>query len=621
MLPPPSGFESYFGTNHAASDTEAASIKKLLDKLTPEVAWLDAQIKSLMKRREALSMYIEEHRVLASHIRSLPSYILSIIFLQCLPTKGNALVTAHEAPLLLTQVCRRWRDLSLRTPLLWANIHLSLPYNPAVLPGQELGDANWRRRLRGRAKLLEVWLSRSQPCPLRLSVAEGFGSYGTPFADNGKEAEDVIKSILQHRARWRSLDIQTTPSLARTLLSLDPSQTPNLRDLDLKLHVYPSYNGVVPSDMGPDFTLSTLSTPSLRKLRLRDLPREISQFLVRWETLTVLKIDTSDFGSFGSPHFDAHWAIHILEKTRDLEECSFTFRPSSRPLWAVVLLPPKSKKSGRIVLANLHRLEVGPMSLVAPQFVERLELPSLKTLKFSPAYTASTAMLTYSSPTSPLLLAMRQWGRSITSMEFDCGNITTEDLQEFLRIADDIEELSVFSRSQRSVSPLQPYYEGCAAFDEEALAAITPSEDLLEESNGILLPKLSSFHFGITSPEFDVRSLTKFIRARRSPIAHAKGLALLEHLEIFFGFERPFDNIVPEDAVLLHLTEDDRLNLNGFTVETGWRSCRKPQYNQIDHTAQLWDPALGSRDTDDWSRHSEPQHCDGPSCRRCALLP
>ncbi|TEB22305.1 hypothetical protein FA13DRAFT_1798977 [Coprinellus micaceus] len=48
------------------------------------------------------------------------------IFLRCLPDKSYPTLTPREAPLLLTQVSRAWRDLALRTPQLWSSIHVAV---------------------------------------------------------------------------------------------------------------------------------------------------------------------------------------------------------------------------------------------------------------------------------------------------------------------------------------------------------------------------------------------------------------------------------------------------------------------------------------------------------------
>ncbi|KAH6914817.1 hypothetical protein BKA70DRAFT_1257121 [Coprinopsis sp. MPI-PUGE-AT-0042] len=610
MFPPPSGFEKHFSTNYAASDVEIAAIKQLLQSIASETAQLDAQIEYLARRREALWLYGEEHRALVSHIRTLPTDVLATIFLECLPTERNAIMSTQDAPLALTQVCQRWRHLSLCTPLLWARVHIVFPFHPEASSSiRKTADENWHRRMKGREELLGLWLSRSQQCPLSLSIMEGTGDRSQ--GNSGMHAHGVVETILQHSARWKSLDLWTTPFLARILLALSPSRTPNLHNFKLK-EQYPLVSPPFPStqnDIGPDATSLALFTPSLRSLSLRPVPHGVMRLPIRWETLTSLKIEAERFGGIGSAYFDAQSALLVLEKARDLEDCTLAIQD----YWDIHSPPSIPTTSAKILLANLRQFEIGPMSIACNQIIERLDLPTLKSLSFSLSFSNPEEEDTLN--TSPLLLAMRQWGHTIASIEFDCANVSPKVLQTFFEMADNIQQLSLFLRSHRNLSPLCPSQEltGGSTVNEGVLLALTPSFDRCS-GGGVLLPNLSSLHIGISKPEleFDVRPMAEFIAARRDPRAQAEGIACLEQCEVFFGFQRPFHGSDLEETSKL-LEGAGGGNLDGLKLEMVWRYCSAWGPGSYP-TDLLWDPALGA----DMNLQANGLGlCRGPSCQWC----
>ncbi|KAJ7170287.1 hypothetical protein C8R43DRAFT_864563, partial [Mycena crocata] len=102
-----------------------------------------------------LQAWIDAHLAFISQARRLPDDIIHSIFVACLPYTRNPVITPHEAPLLLCQVCSAWRTLALSTPLIWAAVHIVVPAQPKV---QVL------------ANTLTMWLGRSGACPLSISV-------------------------------------------------------------------------------------------------------------------------------------------------------------------------------------------------------------------------------------------------------------------------------------------------------------------------------------------------------------------------------------------------------------------------------------------------------------------
>jgi hypothetical protein len=79
---------------------------------------------------------------------SIPAEIVAAIFQHCLPdTSDHLWPSSLEAPLLLVQICRQWREICLDTPRLWASI--------------AFGETR-------SIELLKEWLSRARRQPLTI---------------------------------------------------------------------------------------------------------------------------------------------------------------------------------------------------------------------------------------------------------------------------------------------------------------------------------------------------------------------------------------------------------------------------------------------------------------------
>ncbi|KAJ6594646.1 hypothetical protein B0H19DRAFT_908650, partial [Mycena capillaripes] len=121
-----SPFATQLGTNYCPTDKEVLEIENLIVEPTLRLKCLDDEIANLQKaidklaeERESLGAYVEAHRALISPVRRLPLDIIQEIFLACLPTHRNCVMSAYKAPILLGRICSLWRAISLSTPRLW----------------------------------------------------------------------------------------------------------------------------------------------------------------------------------------------------------------------------------------------------------------------------------------------------------------------------------------------------------------------------------------------------------------------------------------------------------------------------------------------------------------------
>ncbi|KAG2072470.1 hypothetical protein BDR04DRAFT_413481 [Suillus decipiens] len=94
------------------------------------------------------------HRGLSSPISLLPTEILAQIFLYCVPADENWTPVPHLSPMLLTTVCRRWREVAMDMSTLWCRLRL------------EVGHGNWQQR----AFCYDSYLKRSRGRQLSLTL-------------------------------------------------------------------------------------------------------------------------------------------------------------------------------------------------------------------------------------------------------------------------------------------------------------------------------------------------------------------------------------------------------------------------------------------------------------------
>lgn len=109
----------------------------------------------VVKKKEKITQSMNLHKGLVSALWRLPTEVLSQIFNHCLTeTKMLLFPSTLKAPMLLTGICRRWREVAVGTPNLWCRFHI------------EADDRDWERA----ALCYELWLKRSRGRPLSLAL-------------------------------------------------------------------------------------------------------------------------------------------------------------------------------------------------------------------------------------------------------------------------------------------------------------------------------------------------------------------------------------------------------------------------------------------------------------------
>ncbi|RXW18831.1 hypothetical protein EST38_g7032 [Candolleomyces aberdarensis] len=485
-----SPFSTRFGTNYAPTAAELGEIRCLLDKPIPDLAGLDEDIRRvtlelsvLNAKRDAYKLYMANHNALLAPIRRIPVDILYAIFLLCLPTKHNATMSPAQAPLLLTHVCKQWRELALNMPLLWASIHVPIPSCPgkaSCLPGppilfrgeqpltheqKAIFDAkmrHWDYKIDQRKKVVEEWLKRAGTSPLSISFIQWDPRNNPPGMElqlgdsdtsKRKEVKEIVSLIRSYSRQWERLEISAAKDIVAELLSVPAEEAPIIQSLRTctqpKLRQQPGWGllgPIVSVDPTPEplFTESSFITaPSLRFISLPLLQQDLSKIPARWTNLTsfffygysdYLQDDPHSSLSFTPSH-----ALDLLAACPNLRRCGLAFGPA--PRWQPGMMNEPSavadpKEIRHVSMPFLEKLWVQEQKKYPlTNFFKSLELPSLSSLSFSTSAIPNPRM------ESSLVTLLESWGYGLKKLALDYSHMSQRDLRECLRLARYVEKL------------------------------------------------------------------------------------------------------------------------------------------------------------------------------------
>ncbi|KAK7031032.1 hypothetical protein VNI00_013822 [Paramarasmius palmivorus] len=282
-----SPFDRVLRTNYAPSAEELGAIRKLVLSPEEQVQLLNEKIFQLEAERDKLQSFINDHRALLSPARRLPRDIIAEIFLHCLPTDQLPTCDASKMPLVLTTVCRSWREIAVTTPRLWRAIHFVIP----ALVGYTIED-DFRTLFHLRKEGLQLWLERAKSVPLIVSCYMQFNSKKPREVGNELQTmyTEYMKVLSRYSTQWKTLYLSSIPlELLSPLQVLKANDVPLLRTLSLESNAF---------ELGRPWMLASREhpllditrTPSLRALHLSREPADIFLFPARWADLTELSI-------------------------------------------------------------------------------------------------------------------------------------------------------------------------------------------------------------------------------------------------------------------------------------------------------------------------------------------
>ncbi|KAJ7021572.1 hypothetical protein C8F04DRAFT_1195337 [Mycena alexandri] len=267
-------------------------------------------------------------------VSMIPVEIISQIFLECLPADGRVRPSPHRAPLLLAQICRRWREIALGTGQLWRSFDFTL--QSALQPHLEPSHASI-------CALHRAWCERANNYPLSLTLRCAHGRF--------KLSPGFLATIAAFAPHWERMEI------ALQNLSSFPF---NIDDFTARIG-------------GPFLALSTLA------LTIGHLPYVIEQILGMFQNLPQLR----DFWLFNGlalsnvPIGAAPLTSLELRTKVSLADCNLIFQrfPGLQPLGLgdIDFDPPTTPVPGS--LPPLHSLRLGPGGA---NFLALFALPHLR---------------------------------------------------------------------------------------------------------------------------------------------------------------------------------------------------------------------------------------------------
>lgn len=239
-----------------------------------------------------------------------------------------------SAPLILSAVCRRWRNIAHSTPQLWK----TLP-----LPFQASNYNSFPNSF-----LVKEWINHAGQLPLSLNVY---------LSDNSREDSEVeiINVLNQYSDRWLHLKCKGPFSLL-SQFSSDTQDLPQLRTLNLEN----------PVSYGPFRRITN------DKLKLH--PLYLNALSIAHITLVALDFNCDHLTQLDMRSGSLYECIEVLRRAPLLTQCTFNLLRESNPIDHVEFPLPLDP----IVQPRIQYLEI--TGVLYRGIFEHLLCPSLKTL-------------------------------------------------------------------------------------------------------------------------------------------------------------------------------------------------------------------------------------------------
>ena len=174
----------------------------------------------------------------------------------------SSVSSINDAPMLLTRVCRGWRDIVLQMPLLWSKLSIRIPKNhPSRWKGPELA---------------QMWIDRAGKH--LLSICVHCPEYSTPPAQLVKR---LLSDLITHCNRWKEIRFHVPVCTLSALRSIPPGSVASLETFLLEdiRHPFDDHPFIIrpPDDL--DFLQHA---PQLRSLEFRGRIVRLTLPTVAW---------------------------------------------------------------------------------------------------------------------------------------------------------------------------------------------------------------------------------------------------------------------------------------------------------------------------------------------------
>ncbi|RXW25639.1 hypothetical protein EST38_g229 [Candolleomyces aberdarensis] len=552
-----SPFSEYMVSGCSPSDAEIPLIKALIQQKIDVIDSIDKEIKevldslaALKARRKANKIFIRKHQALIAPIKRLPPDILSTVFLACLPVIEcmEAAMTCNHPAVVISQVCRHWRQLAFDTPLLWSRIQLILP-NVNCDPYQITDEVD---RMNGETAALfdsvvqrlfdttTTWLGRSKGCPLTIFMKASESAAGGLDTSQLKTLEGSVLTglgklvglLLSESKRWEQVRFElaiignSRKSQLSRLLFLAPRDVPILRKTSIVINSVDVLGVPISPGVGSEHTnfwdgiaMSTIHGQALQSLTLA-CPKNATKLKglqVNWDGLTELSLRPFTLGSGwkGVTHLTADEALTLLRLCPNLKRCNLAIGNGSftsdwgpplsvwNPLTTPLAVAPVQDDRPVCRLPHLHSLILREDSGRTDSLASALELPSLRSFtQMSPIQWSRPPQVgmptSYQDPEDerawnaiPLVVWVQRFGHAITSIDIKLAGVPQHDVEKCLEDLPNLVSLTIRSPFSESWNATSPWGIGtCDSFLKRLTPEVTEDGDTVTVTPGCLCPKL-----------------------------------------------------------------------------------------------------------------------------------
>ncbi|KAJ7609814.1 hypothetical protein FB45DRAFT_1010103 [Roridomyces roridus] len=240
----------------------AASGAAVVLEAASELQGLRAEAEPVIVHRAAIQAEETRHYPL----ETIPDDIVREIFLHSLPAHGSIQPSRYSVPLVLAQICTRWREVLLGTVQLWSSIDFTLE---ASSSDQSNPHSD------GIVQLLHTWFRRAKAHPLSLTVRCSRACVVLPAG--------LIPLIQQYAPQFSTLALSVPSSQWDEFIRSISGPFPALRHLSL--HTQNHCRLLVGPNAFPAFD----DMPQLEELHIHIMTR-FSNLRLRSKTLTTLKL-------------------------------------------------------------------------------------------------------------------------------------------------------------------------------------------------------------------------------------------------------------------------------------------------------------------------------------------
>ncbi|KAF9555591.1 hypothetical protein CPC08DRAFT_711892 [Agrocybe pediades] len=273
------------------SGTQQCDACVSVDKLKSEVEETMERLKNLLLDLRHAKMEMNYSH--SSILKKFPTEILSSIFESSMTISDQAPRSNYgvrKTPLVLSQVCRNWRQVALETPLLWTRLSVI-----------------WDGRVEGQLNRLHEWIARTRGFPLDISL--GTSRKTSIIAEDRPQILDslsrsrvsFLQALASTSAQWRFFSASAPYCVLECLGQ-------HVQDVALLKELY------IDRLWSPEESTTPIWSqcqPAPKSVELYDCPP--GKMNIRWDsvtTMTVSRVSTED-------------CLTLLSSAPDLTTCHF----------------------------------------------------------------------------------------------------------------------------------------------------------------------------------------------------------------------------------------------------------------------------------------------------------